>query len=231
MPRAAPSARLEQLIESAARVFAEKGYARAQMSDIARLMGVSQGALYNYVESKEALFALLINPALAQRAADGQPRLPVPTPSPGATVNALRRELAKRTELPRLARALEAERREDPGTELAEVVEELYGVVAESWSTAAAIERSALDEPELARAYFLEARRSVIDRMTAYLEARIAGGEFRAVPDPATAARLIIESVTWFARHRHGDPDSGTIDDQRGCATVVDFVVGSLVPR
>ena len=73
--------------------------------------------------------------------------------------------------------------------------------------------------------------RSVIDRMTAYLEARIAGGEFRAVPDPATAARLIIESVTWFARHRHGDPDSGTIDDQRGCATVVDFVVGSLVPR
>jgi AcrR family transcriptional regulator len=229
VPRVAASTRLDQLLESALRVFAEKGYARTQMADVAREMGVSQGTLYNYVESKEALFALLIERGLAgEGEAPEQPELPVPTPPPGTTARRLRARLVELTELPVLAEALELRSSEDPAGELAGVVEELYALIARTWRAAAAIERSALDEPELAELYFVEVRRSIIGRLTRYLSCRIEGGQLRAVPDPTTAARLILEAIAWFAWHRHGDPDSAMIADEAARATVVDFVVASL---
>ena len=52
---------LDRLLAAATKVFAEKGLQRARMSDVAREMGVAHGSLYNYVESKEALFYLLVD--------------------------------------------------------------------------------------------------------------------------------------------------------------------------
>jgi AcrR family transcriptional regulator len=229
MARVAPADGLDQLVESAGRVFAQKGYARAQMADVAREMGVSQGTLYNYVESKEALFALLIGRSVS---GDGEPvevgELPVRTPPPGATARRLRVRLAEMTELPVLKRALERRSSTDVTGELAAVVEELYDLIAGNWRAFAVIERSALDVPELAALYYVEMRRSIIERMTRYLESRIERGQLRAVPDAAASARLILELIAWFAYHRHGDADSAMIDDQTARATVVDFVLASL---
>jgi AcrR family transcriptional regulator len=227
--RVASSTRLHELLESSLRLFAEKGYARTQMADVARAMGVSQGTLYNYVESKEALFALLVEHGLA---AEGElpdaTELPVATPPPGATAQRLRARLAELTQLPVLAEALGRRAPKDAAGELAGVVDELYGLIARTWRAAAAIERSALDQPELAALYFVEMRRSIIERLTRYLDSRIKSHDFRGVPDTATAARLILEAIAWFAWHRHGDPDSAMIDDETARATVVDFVVASL---
>ncbi len=44
-----------QIIRTACRLFAEKGYHSATMPDIARSLGMSVGNLYNYFESKEEL--------------------------------------------------------------------------------------------------------------------------------------------------------------------------------
>ena len=79
-----------RLLKSAARVFARDGLKRARMADIARDMGVAHGSLYNYVESKEALFLLLVerwghlDSDLANRA------LPIRTPSMPSIVSRLR---------------------------------------------------------------------------------------------------------------------------------------------
>ena len=100
-------------------------------------------------------------------------------------------------------------------------------MIARSWRGAAVIERSALDEPELA-ALYVEVRRSIIERLTRYLESRIKRRQFRALPDAAAGGRLILEVIAWFAYHRHGDPDSAMIDDETARATVLDFVVASL---
>ncbi len=48
------------LLGDAARRFAEQGYARTSIADLAEACGVSRGALYHYFETKEAmLFAIL----------------------------------------------------------------------------------------------------------------------------------------------------------------------------
>ncbi|ODU04549.1 MAG: hypothetical protein ABS81_09820 [Pseudonocardia sp. SCN 72-86] len=50
----------EQLVEAAAKVFAEKGYAATRIEDIAAELGVMQGSLYYHVGSKAALHRLVV---------------------------------------------------------------------------------------------------------------------------------------------------------------------------
>jgi AcrR family transcriptional regulator len=47
--------RREQIMESALRVFAKKGYAHSSNKDIAREAGITPGLIYHYFESKAAL--------------------------------------------------------------------------------------------------------------------------------------------------------------------------------
>jgi AcrR family transcriptional regulator len=228
MPRKRPEGRLEALLDGATRVFTARGYRRTQMADVAREMGVSPGTLYGYVESKEALFHLLIDRAFTGRPPE-PPALPVATPAAGATLARLRDRLADETTLPRLAAATTRSKVPDPRAELAEVLGELYDMTERTQAGAALLERSALDMPGLAIAFYVEVRRELLARLTRYLEKRIRGGHLRRVPDPATAARLILETITWFARHRLRDLDSATIDGATGRATTLDFLVAGLV--
>ena len=56
-------------------------------------------------------------------------------------------------------------------------------------------------------------------------------GHFRPVADPAVAARFLIESVVFFAGHRHGDPDPGSLPgDDAVRAVVIPMLVASLMP-
>src|SRR5688500_2139215 len=48
--------RKQQLLDAAARLFAERGYADTRVIDIVRAAGVAKGLFYWYFENKEALF-------------------------------------------------------------------------------------------------------------------------------------------------------------------------------
>ena len=66
----------------ATRLFIDKGYRRTQMADVTQAMGLSPGAVYRYVESKEALFDLIVRAGAAPEQALANLKLPVATPSP-----------------------------------------------------------------------------------------------------------------------------------------------------
>jgi AcrR family transcriptional regulator len=55
------SARREQILEAATRVFAEKGFRRATTREVAREAGVSEGTIYNYFEDKDALLMAIMD--------------------------------------------------------------------------------------------------------------------------------------------------------------------------
>ncbi len=48
--------------DAAARVFAERGYHRATIKDVARAVGVADGTIYNVFENKTALLLSLLDP-------------------------------------------------------------------------------------------------------------------------------------------------------------------------
>jgi hypothetical protein len=92
------------------------------------------------------------------------------------------------------------------------------------------LERSARELPEMADLMNAGIRRPVLATLTEYLNRRVQTGMLRRTPDPAATARLVLETLTWFARHRFSDPDGAAIPDDLAEDTAVDALVHALVP-
>ncbi len=76
----------QQILSGAGIVFTEDGYEGASMSRIAAEANVSKGTLYNYFDSKSALFAAFVS----QKAAAELPRLFAPISTEGSMEDVLR---------------------------------------------------------------------------------------------------------------------------------------------
>jgi AcrR family transcriptional regulator len=83
------------------------------MADVAREMGVSHGTLYNYVESKEALFYLLVERGVSDEPVKLPDQLPLPTPSQETLLRRLEEQMRHTFVLPELDRALKRRRVSD----------------------------------------------------------------------------------------------------------------------
>jgi AcrR family transcriptional regulator len=223
-----PDDRLERLVDCATQVFIERGYARTQMADVAAALGVAKGTLYLYVESKEALFDLVARHADAEQPFPQWPTLPVRTPRPGSTVKYVRERLAESGVPPALARALAQKRTADARAELEAITRDLYDTVARNRRGIKLLDSSARDYPELAALWFEEGRGGLIGALTGYLADRMRRNLLRALPDPAVAARLLVETIVFWAVHRHWDPHPERVDDAVSRDTVIRFVVGAL---
>jgi len=55
-----------EILKAASRVFGELGYQRARIADIAARAGVATGTVYNYFESKDAIFQHILSQGLAE---------------------------------------------------------------------------------------------------------------------------------------------------------------------
>jgi AcrR family transcriptional regulator len=228
MPRRTPDSRFDDLVACATQVFIDQGFQRTQMADIASAMSVAKGTLYLYVESKEALFDLVVRYASADPPYQPRPTFPVRTPRSGATLRYVRAELARHQAPPTLMAALARRRPTDATTELTAIARELYDLLATNRRGIKLIDRSARDYPELAALWFEGSRRGVVQLLARYLEDRIRRGLVRPLPDTAIAARLILETTVFWAVHRHWDWKPEPTDEALARETVVTFVVQAL---
>ena len=229
MPRSIPHDRLERLIDCATEVFIERGYKRTQMADVADALGVAKGTLYLYVESKEALFDLVVRCAGERPPYPIPPELPISTPDPAATVELATERLAARRGLPALTAALSRHRVTNVASELEGIVRELYRTLSANRRAIKLIDTSARDRPDLAELWFRHGREWSLQQLERYLEKRIGAGLLTALPDVPAAARLILETTVFWAVHRHWDPHPQTIDEQVAEDTVTHFVLRALV--
>ena len=228
VPRKSVSSRLSDLANAATVVFARQGYRRTRTAEIAAEAGMASGSVFNYVESKEALFFLVF--AHGFRTLDeANPVLPVATPAQGETVALISQHLRK-VETPCLTAALDTRNADDPRAELRRIIEERYDMLEALWPLLAVIERSAVDFPDLEEFYFRRLRVRYHDRLARYLEQRAAVGELRRTPDSTLTARIVDESTTWFAWKRHEGRDARRFDDELARKSVVDFVCSALAP-
>jgi hypothetical protein len=113
--------------------------------------------------------------------------------------------------------------------ELQGIVDELYEAVARNRRGIKLLDRSARDYPELAALWFEGGRGGLIALLTKYIEDRMRRKLLRRLPDAAVAARLLIETVVFWAVHRHWDPHPQPVDDAVAKDTVVAFVTNALV--
>jgi AcrR family transcriptional regulator len=221
MARPARADRLEQITDAALAAFTEKGFRLTQVADVARLAGVAPGTIYLFAESKEALFWI----ALARTM--GRPLSDVSCETP--TVNELQQRFAPNGASPSLTAYLA----EGDGTPppLETVIGEFWETVERAAPAIKLVERCASDWPELAEAFYAGLRPTVLKNLAEYLARGAEAGICRAVPDPPMAARLIMETIAWFAMHRRGDPDGRFYDPAAARSVTLDALVHAYGPE
>jgi len=65
-----PAEKRDRILAAAAAAFAERGYAQTDIALIARAAGVAKGSMYNYFESKEALYRHVCSEGLRRSRAE-----------------------------------------------------------------------------------------------------------------------------------------------------------------
>lgn len=225
-----PARPLDEVAAAARRVFTDKGFGQAGISDVSKALGLSHGALYTYVESKQALLYLALLNEVRPDAVAGL-TLPVTAPPAQEIIDLANRWASDQGG--RFETLFEAFANPDGHTvaeELGGIVDELYSFIERNRNILSLVGRCAPDLPELFQWYFVERRRALIAQLGDYLGDRIASGHLRAVPDLPAAARFIVETIAWFAMHRHGDPDSAMLDDEACRTTVRHLLLAAYLP-
>jgi AcrR family transcriptional regulator len=228
MPRRVPDDRFDELIQAATAVFLEQGYRRTQMADVAARLGIAKGTLYLYVESKEALFDAVLRHADAGEAIPIPDHRPLPTPPPGATLELIEKRVAESASLPALTNALARPRVVNVKAELTGIVRELYALLARHRVAIKLLDRCAADYPELAGVWYGGGRIGTLALLARYLTDRIRRGRLHEVRDVQATARIVLETIVFWAVHRHWDPSPEAIDDAVAEESAVEFVVRSL---
>ncbi len=228
VPRTAAPNRVGEIVDAALAVFGRDGFARAQMADVAAQAGVSVGTLYNYVEGKDALLLLCAAYAFDAEDAIAGAR-PLAVTSRKKFLANLKSHLDAMAHLPSLDAALKAKAAPvDVAAECAAIVAELFDLIAVRRRGLDALERSARDVPDIAALFYADVRVGLVANLATYIERRAKQKRIPSPLDATVAARFVIESVTWMARHRHGDPDGHAIDSDVARATSIALVTRSI---
>src|SRR6266567_3199881 len=219
---------LVEIADAAIDVFTDKGFRSSGISDVAAALGLSHGALYTYVDSKQALLHLALRRAIDP---DAVPTLAIPVTTPASSeVVAVVEKWAADQAMASVVAAPETSPARPIEQEFGALVDVLYGFIERNQRILKLVARCAAELPELARWYFVERRRATFAALADYLAQRIDSGQLRPVPDVPTAARFIVETIAWFAMHRHGDPDSAMLTDDDCRRTVRHLLLAAFLP-
>jgi len=220
MTRKRPADRIRKLVEAGTEVFiTAQSYQRTQMDDVAKALGVSKGTVYLYVESKQALFDLCVRHADAPEAlADSTIALPHRSPDARETLEFVQAQLAGDEALGEMLALLSEGECNDAGQTLEHIVRLLYRTLLAHRRSIKLVEAAAQDHPGLSEVWYPNARGQLLQVLLPFVERNIQSGAFRRVPNPAMAARHLIETSTFWAIHRYWDPapqeiDPGSVED------------------
>jgi AcrR family transcriptional regulator len=229
VPRLIPPERVEQLIRCATDIFIADGYRRAQMEDVAQALGVAKGTLYGYVDGKATLFDVCVRCADGHEPLPEPARLPLQAPKQGSTVASVQARLLKEVGDLELLAALTRAAPRDARSELRGIISDLYTRMSRNRFGIKLVDRCAKDQPELAAVWFGQGRSGQNVALAQYLELRAANGLLRSVPNTQIAARTVLETIAFWAVHRHWDPSPQLVDEASVQAAVVDQLLHGLI--
>jgi AcrR family transcriptional regulator len=210
MARSIPPERLRSVIDAAVQVFVTHGFRRAQMQDVADVLGLAKGTLYGYAASKDALFAAAVRYGDSLEPLPALSELPLPAASEGELAGLVSSRLAAELSDLALTRALQRaslpSSPEEASAELASIVTDLFHRLARHRVAIKLVDRCAPELPALARVWFDTGRSTQMSAMQGYLDSRQSAG-LLTMPGPTPiVARTIVELCVLWAVHCQFDP-------------------------
>ena len=235
MPRARTKStgeRLLELVEAAIVVFSRQGYEKSQIADVAKEMGVSVGTVYNYVESKEALFDLVLRHTSKESPAWlDEIQVPVRTPKLETTLGFLKGIFGQKNKWPVLSAALKQKEAEDPRAELESIIRELYALMHGHRTGLRLLLKSALSFPGMTEIFVFGLRKRLLNALVKYINLRVAAGQFAKPKDTFATASVITQTVAWANLQRPHDPHLSKITDAAVEEAILELMVNGLLKR
>jgi hypothetical protein len=117
----------------------------------------------------------------------------------------------------------------DARAELETVLGELYDALARHRTAIKLLDRCAPDYPELAQLWYRAGREGALSLLARYLDDRARRGRLRRFEDGAVAARIVLETLVFWAVHRHWDPSPQDLAEASVRRTTLAFLISALV--
>lgn len=166
--RALAQERRQQILTAAASVFAEKGFDRATIGDVARAAGMADGSIYNYFDDKQDLLVHLPHQFLQPPIQAVQAAVTAdPTPDP---------EVILRTVAQNIVNVV---------TQNRELTRVLFTTVP-------------LMDEKLRAEYLRQVPLYAVEALESYIKAMQTAGVFRSDLDPTIAARILPGMMLFF---------------------------------
>jgi len=218
---------LELIIQSAREHFWRKGFAKTQMVDIAKDIGVAVGTLYLYVKSKEALFDLVLRHGIENSLPLDTLVLPIQNVDLNATRAFIEQQLTHHSHWPLLQAAIGEQPSVFPlHLELRKILAEIYLLLEQHRWGIRMVNSSAHDFPWLAEIFILRFRRALLNDLMQFFEKRSSKPAPQKWP---ILAYFVVETLATAVLHRQGDPIYSHLSEIQLRETVMSMLENALL--
>lgn len=190
--------RMNLIFDAASQLFINKGYARTQMKDIAKEIGLSTGMLYIYFTGKRDILSFLLKGTIEPSFITQEFELPIRSD----LFYSLDREIMEAFE--QNTKAFAAHLNDIANYPLEQMLFDAFDVISKYGIGCLLIEKNPDDLGNLI-SYYKEYRQRFYHQVLSYITKYMENGTFRRVEFPEYVTRLIIETLSWWGMHITND--------------------------
>lgn len=190
--------RMNLIFDAASRLFINKGYARTQMKDIAREIGLSTGMLYVYFTSKRDLLSFILKGTIDPAFITQEFELPIQSEQFDSLDDEIMEAFEQNT------KAFSAHLDDITNYPLESMMSDAFDVISKYGIGCLLIEKNPDDLGKLT-VYYKEYRQKFYNQILSYITKYMQNGTFRQVELVPYVTRLIIETMSWWGMHITND--------------------------
>lgn len=191
--------RLKLFYDAGSHLFINKGYARTQIKDIAKEIGLSTGMLYQYFTSKRDILSFILKGTIAPSFIEQDYEYPIKSDLFTGLDDEIKSALCENEKL--FDKHLE---NNADGYELEQMFSDAYDIISKYGVGCLIIEHN-MDSLKELNEYYRLYRSKYFQNLQAYIEIFISRGKFRKVENVFYTTRLIIEIMAWWGMHIMND--------------------------
>lgn len=190
--------RMNLIFDAASHLFINKGYARTQMKDIAKEIGLSTGMLYVYFTGKRDILSFLLKGTIKPAFVTQEIELPIRS----ELFDYLDSEIMETFE--QNTKTFSAHLDDITNYPLDQMLSDAFDLISKYGIGCLLIEKNPDDLGKLT-AYYKEYRQKFYTQVLSYITQYMQNGTFRQVELPQYVTRLIIETLSWWGMHITND--------------------------
>ncbi len=190
--------RMRSIFDAASHLFINKGYARTQIKDIAKEIGLSTGMLYVYFTGKRDILNFILKGTIDQAFITQEFELPIRSELFDSLDNEIINAFEENT------KAFSSHLDNITEYPLEQMLSDAFEVISKYGIGCLLIEKNPDDLRKLT-AYYKEYRKKFYGQVLSYITQYMQTGTFRQVEHPQYITRLIIETLSWWGMHITND--------------------------